>query len=159
MILFISIISFLLDGILSNYLTVGIFFPLFTICSLVLIFPYFQGNNNRYFKYISILGLLYDIGYFNTVFYHFFIFLALGFVISFLYFYLTNNWHINILITVITIILYRLITFIFYQISHDLNITILFESIYNSLFSNIIYTIVMYATSYKFSQKYKIVRK
>ncbi len=159
MILIISIISFLLDGILSVYLTGGIFFPLLTICSLVLIYPFFKGNDQRYYKYIMILGFLYDIAYFNTALYHVFIFLVLGFIISFLFYYLSIQWHINLLITVLTIIFYRVITYLLFIITNDLDINLLFESIYNSLALNIIYTIFIYLTSYYFSKKYKIVRK
>ena len=46
MIVFISILSFLLDGILSRYiLQTTLFLPLFTIVSLVIIYPYFNNNN------------------------------------------------------------------------------------------------------------------
>ena len=81
MIIFISLVSFFLDGVLSKYISPNsIFLPLFTIVSLVLIYPYFNNNNNRYFKYIAILGLLYDIAYMNMSFYNFFIFMLLVFI-------------------------------------------------------------------------------
>ena len=46
MIVLISMISFFLDGILSRYiLPNSLFLPLFTIVSLVIIYPYFNNDN------------------------------------------------------------------------------------------------------------------
>lgn len=75
MIIFISVFSFLLDGILSKYLIKTIFAPMLTIVSLVIIYPYFNNNNYRYLKYNAIIGLLYDIVYMDTIFYNFSFFL------------------------------------------------------------------------------------
>ena len=75
MIVFISIVSFFLDGILSKYISLNsIFLPLFTIVSLVIIYPYFNNNIYRYLKFVAIIGILYDITYLNTVFFNFFIY-------------------------------------------------------------------------------------
>ena len=83
MIILISIISFFLDGILSHYiLPNSLFLPLFTVVALVLIYPYFNNNNYRYFKYIALLGLLYDISYLDTLFLNFFIFIIIGFIVG-----------------------------------------------------------------------------
>ena len=106
MIILISITSFFLDGILSRYILPNSFLlPLFTIVSLVLIYPYFNNNNYRYFKYIALLGLLYDITYLDTLFFNFFIFIVIGFVVGLFNYLLSNNIYINILITVTVIIL------------------------------------------------------
>lgn len=161
MIIFLSIVSFLLDGILSRYILPNtLFIPLFTIVSLVLIYPYFNDNNFRYFKYIAILGLLYDIVYFDTLFLNFFIFMIIGFVIIFLSYLLSNNWYINLGVTVISIVLYRLIHYIFIVLfkNYTFSFMALFESIYSSLILNIIYFIVMYFLSEWYSNKYKILR-
>ena len=151
MIIFISLVSFFLDGVLSKYISPNsIFLPLFTIVSLVLIYPYFNNNNNRYFKYIAILGLLYDIAYMNMAFYNFFIFIK---------YLLSHRLYINIIITIILIIVYRFINFVF------ANITIkhvswydLFKSIYSSLILNIIYCIIIYLISEWYSKKHKILK-
>jgi len=160
MIIFISLVSFFLDGVLSKYISPNsIFLPLFTIVSLVLIYPYFNNNNYRYFKYIAILGLLYDIAYMNMVFYSFFIFMILGFVNIFIKYLLSHRLYINIIITIILIIVYRFINFVF------ANITIkhvswydLFKSIYSSLILNIIYCIIIYLISEWYSKKHKILK-
>jgi len=161
MIVLLSIISFVLDGIISSYIpSNSLFIPLFTIVSLVLIFPYFNNNYYRYFKYIALIGLLYDIVYLNSFFYNFFIFIILGFLISFLTYLLSNNWYINSFITIITIIFYRTITYLYLVLFKTLEFSFsaLLEGIYSSLLLNIIYFIVAYIISEIYSNKHKIIR-
>jgi len=161
MINILTIISFLLDGILSRYININsIFLPLFTIVSLIIIYPYFNDNNSRYFKYISIIGLLYDIVYCNTIFFNSFIFLILGFFIIMISYSLSNNIYVNILITMICISLYRIINYLFVVLFKNVDFTfiVLFKSIYSSLILNIIYCIILYLSSEYFSNKYKIQR-
>lgn len=161
MIIFISILSFLLDGILSRYiLPNSIFLPLFTIVSLVLIYPYFNNNNARYFKYSAILGLLYDITYANTLFFNFFIFIIVGFIIGLFNYLLSNNWYINAFITFVSISIYRIINYLFFVVFKGENFSfgILFKSIYSSLLLNIIYCIVLYLLTELYSNKKKILR-
>jgi len=160
MIIFISLVSFFLDGILSKYISPNsIFLPLFTIVSLVLIYPYFNNNNYRYFKYIAILGLLYDIAYMNMVFYNFFIFMILGFINIFIKYLLSHRLYINILITIILITVYRIINFIFANITiKNISCYHLFKSIYSSLILNIIYCIIIYLITEWYSKKHKILK-
>ncbi len=161
MIVIISMISFFLDGILSRYiLPNSLFLPLFTIVSLVIIYPYFNNSNFRYFKFIAIIGLLYDIAYYNTLFYNFFIFLILGFVIGLLNYLLSNNLYTNILITITSIIIYRIITFLFTIIfkSNMYSLFDLLKSIYSSLILNIIYCILIYLLTEFYSKKNNILR-
>ena len=69
-----------------------------------------------------ILKRIDDIAYFNTLFYNFFIFIALGFVIGLINYLLSNNIYTNILMTVVSITIYRIITFL---------ITIIFKTSYS----------------------------
>ena len=158
MIIFISMLSFFLDGILSKYISSSsLFLPLFTIVSLIIIYPYFNNNYYRYFKYIAILGLLYDIAYMNMVFYNFFIFMLLGFINIFVNYFVSNRLYINIIITIILIIIYRSINFIFINITGDgLGISYLLKSIYSSLILNILYCGFIYLISEWYSKKHKI---
>jgi len=158
MIIFISMVSFFLDGILFKYINPNsLFLPLLTIVSLIIIYPYFNNNNFRYFKYIAILGLLYDIAYMNTIFYNFFIFVILGFINAFIKYLLSDRLYINVLITIILIIIYRFINFIFINITSDgLSAFYLVKSIYSSLILNIIYCICIYLLTEWYSKKHKI---
>ena len=160
MIIFISILSFFLDSILSKYISPNsLFLPLFTIVSIVIIYPYFNNNNYRYFKYIAILGLLYDITIMNMIFYNFFIFMILGFINIFIKYLLSHRLYINIIITIILIIVYRFINFIFINITvGNVNAFELFKSIYSSLILNIIYCTIIYLITEWYSKKHKILK-
>lgn len=159
MIVFISMFSFFLDGILSKYIFPNsLFLPLLTIVSLILIYPYFNNDNYRYFKYIAILGLLYDIAYMNLIFYNFFIFMILGFINVFIKYLIPDRLSINLLVTLILISVYRLINFIYMNIIGDMPFEYLFKSIYSSLILNIIYCVFMYLVSEWISKKYKILK-
>lgn len=161
MIVLVSVISFLLDGILSRYiLPTSLFLPLFTIVSLVIIYPYFNNNNYRYFRYVAIIGLLYDITYLNTLFFNFFIFIMIGFIVGLLNYLLSNNIYTSILITIISIVVYRIINYLFVVIFKNqlFNFYDLLESIYSSLLLNIIYCIIIYVFTEIYSKKHKILR-
>lgn len=161
MIVLISIFSFLLDGILSRYiLPTSLFLPLFTIVSLVIIYPYFNNNNLKYFRYVAIIGLLYDITYLNTLFFNFFIFVIIGFVVGLFNYLLSNNLCTSIIISIITIILYRIINYLFVVIfkNYSFDFMDLLESIYSSLILNIIYCIIIYIITERYSKKHKILR-
>ena len=160
MIVFISVISLLLDGILSKYINVNsILIPLFTIMSLIIIYPYFY-DQKKYLRYCAILGLLYDIAYMNTVFYNFFVFILLAFIISFFYYLFSNKLLITIFISLITICSYRIINYLFLVVikNYDINFNVLLKSIYSSLILNVIFCILGYILSKLYSKKHNILR-
>ena len=160
MIVLISVISFLLDGIISKYTTNSVFLNLFTISSSVLIYPYFNNNRFRYFKYIAILGVLYDIAYTNNLLFNTFIFILIGLIVSLFSYFLSNKWYINVVINIVVIVFYRIITYLFFITFSDFNfdILILFKSIYSSIILNTIYFIFVYGLTEFYSNKHKIVR-
>ena len=60
----------LLDGVLSNFLNymlgdISIFNPLLTIVTIIMIYPYFKKDENKYFITSFILGFLYDLFYYK----------------------------------------------------------------------------------------------
>lgn len=160
MILVVSIISFILDGVLSKYLFSSLFIPLLTIISLIIIYPYFRNNNYRFLKYTFIIGLLYDISYANTLFYHTFIFLILGLIIILINYLFSRSLFININISIICIISYRVIDYLFLIIfkNFDISSISLFKTIYSSFLLNIVYCIILYIITEKYSKKHKILR-
>lgn len=160
MILFISLVSFLCDGLLSKYLHATVFLPLLTITSLVIIFPYFNKNHHRFLKYIAIMGILYDICYANTLLYNFFIFLIIGYLIMVIDYIFSNSLYITIVANIVCIIFYRVINMLFLIIFHGLSFSFpeLLKSIYSSLLLNIIFCILGYILTKKYSVKHKILR-
>lgn len=162
MIIAISIISFILDGIVSHFVSMNSFFlPLLTIVSIILIFPYFQNNRYRYLKYCAILGLLYDIAYANTIFFHFFIFMILGMVIIIWFYFLSNTWYTNLWLSLIIIVLYRVITYLFFALFQNIpfSFSLLGRGIYSSILLNVVYCFLVYLVTYSYRKKHKINRK
>lgn len=156
----ILIVSFILQGILSNFINIdtNIFNLLLPIVALIIIYPYFRKNNRKYFIYAGIYGFLYDLIYTDTFILYAGLFIIIGFIISLLNVIFSNNI-INIgFITTIVIIIYRVITYSILVTVNYLNfdIGILIESIYSSLLLNIIYAIIIYFISDKLSYKYRI---
>ncbi|MDD2489939.1 MAG: rod shape-determining protein MreD [Bacilli bacterium] len=145
-------LSFYLDGLLSIYQSYSLFsflsfLPLFTITSLVLIFPYFT-KQKPYLKYCFILGLFYDVAYTNTLLLNAVVFTLIGILIKCLYFYLNNNFLNGILINIITIISYETILYLILTIvqylSFNLNTFILM--LISFIITNTIYYAIIYLT-------------
>lgn len=161
--LIIVILSFSLDGISSNLLCFSKFcYPLFSLLSLVIIYPYYK---KRYIKkyYITslIIGLFYDFVYTNTLFLNMIMFFLLAILIHLLYDLLTNNFYNTIFISLFLIICYRLFTYLILLFTGYLNfdISIFFSSIYSSLLINLIYLLLFYFGTKIISKKLHIYKR
>ena len=157
--LFILITSFLLDGIVSNYLPLnGIWNQLFTITSLIIVYPYFNGNKREYYKYSFILGIFYDLIYTDTIIFNAFMFLLMARIIVKLASVLSDTYINLLIITLMLIIVYRSVTYILMVITGNLifDYHSLFKGIYNSILVNIIFVITMPLITKFISKKFKI---
>ena len=156
----ILIISFILQGVLSNFINIdtNVLNLLLPIVALIIIYPYFRKNNSKYYIYAGIYGLLYDLIYTDTFILYAGLFLILAFIISMLNVIFSNNIFNIGFITTIIIVIYRSITYFVLVIINYLNFDskILFRSIYSSLLVNIVYATVIYFISDKISYKYRI---
>jgi rod shape-determining protein MreD len=153
------IISFLLDSILTSFIPINsIFLPLFSLISLIIIYPYFHKEENRYLVFSFLLGLLYDICYTDTIFLNAFIFLLISFFIKLINEYISNNVFNISFISMLVITIYRIITYfvlvIINYLKYDFND--LLVSIYSSLIINVFYGIMLYLITDFISKKYKI---
>lgn len=148
MIFIILIVSFFLDGLLSNLLRFSnYFYPLCFLLSLVIICPCFKKGNIKNYYFISlIMGLLYDIVYTNTLFLNFILFFWLAILIKLIYNLVPNNYLSLLFISFLIIVLYRLVVYlIMFIISYKvLSINILFDSILSSMLINFIYVSSLY---------------
>lgn len=135
----IYLISILLDGILSNIIPMhSHLIPLFTIITL-LIYP-----KNKIYIYI-IMGILYDLLYSDMLFLNLSIFLLLYPLIIYLHKDIPNNYLSLIYRIICVIIFYVTISYIFSIIlGNNFNISILYNTIINSMFINIVYGIILY---------------
>lgn len=149
-------ISLILDSIISNYilLSTNFFLPLFTLTSLVIIYP-FINNDRKYLKILIIVGLLYD-GLTNTLFIQTILFIILMSFVKYVTSYLNSNLLNSLITLILTIILYRVMYYLILVMSNNyqFDINVLFKSIYASFILNIIYGIISYAILLKFKKKY-----
>ena len=89
------IISFLLDCLISNYVSINIVSPsylrtIYTIISIVITYHYFD-NSKKYLIILIILGFLFDIVYTNTFPLNIVIFLVLYLLLKQMDYYIPNN--------------------------------------------------------------------
>ena len=147
----IVIISFFLDGILSNFLPfmmgdLSLFTPYFTLISLVIIYPFFKKKDREYYILIGVTGFLYDLFYTNLLFTHTLFFLLIGLVVSYIYKKMELNLLTNLFLIIFTIIFYQVVfslcLFIFNVVPITIENTLYLIS--HSLILNIIYGEILY---------------
>lgn len=155
------IISFLLDGIVLSLTSIDSYvLPLFSLLSLVILYPYYSHNKRKMYGSVITIGVLYDIVYTNTLFLNTLIFLLLIYLVEQIYKVLTNNF-INIFIIItFVIVLYRFINYLFF-ITLGLiswNTGEIIECISHSLIANYVYAFFLYFILYVISKKLQIKR-
>ena len=158
----IMIISFLLDGILTNFLPylvddLSYFTPLFTITSIFLICPFYRKQEKNYYIILFVLGILYDLFYTNLLFFHGSLFVILGFIS---YSFQKNfglGYLKNILFVLLIISSYEILTVLFLMLYNMVPITFnkLVYKISHSLILNIIYADIIYFIVKMIPKKYK----
>ena len=158
----ITIISLLLDGLLTNYLPylvgdLSLFTPLLTVVSIFVIYPFFRKKEKNYFSFIFILGIIYDLFYTNLLFFNAILFLIIGLITKYIY----KNFEVNsirlILYTIILVTSYESITGLILYIYNMVPITMpkVIYKITHSLIINIIYIEIVYFIINKIPKKYK----
>ena len=147
----IVIISFFLDGILTNFLPymindLSLFTPYFTIVSLIIICPFFKKQINKYYILVGIVGFLYDLFYTNLLFANTIFFLLLALIIVYLYKKLESNMLTTLFFIILIIVIYHLIYAISLLVFNvvPININNILYLIGNSLILNIIYGEILY---------------
>lgn len=159
MIYLILIVSFLLDGILfSLFSFTNPVSPLFSLLSLLIIYPYCDTNKKSYYMYPIVMGILYDITYSNSLFLNTLIFTGFSYILIRIFKLFTINFVNVLVIGTISIISYRVVVFAFmYMIGIiDFNVETLIESISYSFISNYIYLIILYFTVSLIASKLKV---
>ena len=159
----ISFISFLLDAFLSSYIPISItnsniLVPMFTLVSLIIIYPYFNNENQNYLIVCLIFGLLYDITFTNTFILNSTLFGVVGFVTIFLNNGLSNSLISLLIKLVINIIIYNLILYLILVMLDymDYGFMSLIFKVLKSLVLNCIYLISLYFTTNKIAKKLHI---
>ena len=144
------ILSFILDGLLSNYIGFNLVDPsylktIYSIISLVIIYNYFD-NQKKYLIVLIVLGIFFDIVYTNTFILNIVVFFIIYIVLSNLdYVMPTNIITINIK-SIACISTYHIITYIILLLSNynSYSIKLLGLILIRSIIMTIIYTTISY---------------
>lgn len=144
------IISFLLDGIMSNITSFNLIDPswfktIYSIISLVIIYNYFD-NQQKYLSILIILGIFFDIVYTNTFIVNIVVFFIIYLVLSNLDYLITTNIFTINLKSIICISIYHITTYIILLLSNynNYSIKLLGLIILRSVLMTIIYTTISY---------------
>lgn len=159
MIYIILLFSFLLECSFSNILSINsILIPLFLLTSLTIIYPYLKKEKHNFIIICTILGLLYDISFYNSAFINTISFGVCSIIIIIGYNYLTYNILNANIINLLVIIFYRIISYLLLCLIDYLSFNglILLKGIYSSLIINILYGIIIYIIIDLVSKIFKI---
>ena len=139
--LIISLIILILDGILVNYIPsffnrLNYFFPMLTISLIPFLY---HDNKRKYYIYVLILGIIYDVLYTDIFLYNAIIFSFLGVIDLQIRKYYKDNIILFLFLIILNIILYDSILFSLVFITNYQSITIsdLIYKIEHSLLLNI----------------------
>jgi len=145
------LLSFFLDGLLSIYQELSIFGviyfkPMFTIVSLVLIYPKYQKDINNYLKICLVLGLCYDLFYTNMLFLNMLVFPLLGYIIHRVYLFLIDGLVNSLAINLIALVSYNFIIYFVLFLTRYLsfNVSLFLYDLLSILITNTIYFIILY---------------
>ena len=156
------IISFLLDGLMSNLLPFNLVDPsylktIYSVISLVIIYNYFD-NKQKYLKILIVLGIFFDIVYTNTFILNIIVFLVIYIILSLVdYMIPTNIITINIK-SISCIFLYHILTYIILLLANynSYSIKLLGIILLRSIIMTIIYTTISYLIMNKIYDNKKI---
>lgn len=159
-VVFTLIISFLLESIVSNFVSLDsiLFVPLFTLVSLIIVSPYFNKREADYLKVCAVVGLFYDIVFTDTLCFHLLLFVLLGILISKIMSYINFNFISLCILIPIFITLYRIFSYCIICFSGFLSFDwqALGESIYSSFLLNLFYGMILYFITDKLAKKYHV---
>lgn len=148
----IMIISFILDGVISNLINYNsLMYPICSLLSLIIVYPYFNQNDNTYLVASFLLGILYDVVYTDTIFFNACLFLILALSLKKVFKKFSYKYFSVLITTLVSIVSYRTISYITLVLIHYLNYNIytFCKGIYSSFIINIIYITLFYLISSK----------
>lgn len=159
------VLSMLLDSIISNFINYQItspslLTPLFIVVAIPIIYPYFCRDNTRYLKFLAIFGLIYDLGFTDTLILNMFIFFCLGWIVILFNNISSNNSLSTLLMIIISLVLYNSLNYgILYLINiHNYGISYLFNIIKSTIIINILYGWLSYYILIFISNRFRIKR-
>ena len=147
------IISFLFEGFISNYFSssfndLNFFSTLYTLITLVVIYPYFY-NEKKYYILLIIFSFLIDITYTNTLILNVVIFICISLMVKFLNFILPENILMVNIMSLSSVIMYHVLSYAILTIINynTYPFFLLLDICINSIIMTIIYTTFIYFVS------------
>ena len=156
------IISFLMQGITSNYIgyhpsNLSWFLTIYPLITLLILTPHFE-DNKKILILVIIFGLLTDIVYTNTPVLNTCIFIAVYNISKYFHFIFPYNLLTINISNLLSIFTYHIISFLFlYIIKYD-NYTIqtLLKILSHSIIMTIIYTSILYLIIESITKKFEL---
>lgn len=144
------IISFLLDGIVSNLIPFNLVDPsylktIYSVVALVIIYNYFD-NQKKYLQILVVLGIFFDIVYTNTFILNIIVFITIYIILSNLDYVITTNIFTINLKSIVCISSYHILTYIILLLANynSYSIKLLGLILLRSIIMTIIYTTISY---------------
>ena len=156
------LISFLLQGIMSNLLNYNInnpswFITVYTLITLLILAPYFENTKKR-ILIIIIVGLLIDMVYTNTGIISIFTFIATYYFSKLFHFFFPYNLLTINISNLICIFIYNILTFILlFILNYDrYSFMTLLKALSHSILMTIIFTSIMYTLIETITNKFEL---
>ena len=144
------VVSFILENVMASIFpatlgNISYFTTIYTIIALVVIYPYF-ANEKKYYTLVIIFGAFFDILYTSTLLLNVVFFLLIALVIKILNTNMSDNIFTINVISIISIILYHLLSFIILNLetSQTYSLILLGNIITHSIIMTIVYTSISY---------------
>ena len=141
-----TIISFLLDGLTSNFISSNSYFgTIYSVIALVIIYNYFE-NDMKYLKILIPLGILFDIVYTNTFVLNIFLFLCIYLIIKKINIYIVDNLITISIKSLLAITIYHILSYLILLFAGyaDYSFNLLLMILLKSIVMTIIYTTISY---------------
>ena len=160
---FLLIFTFLLDGVLTNFLpffqeNLSFFTPYLSIVILFLIIPFFRKDEeNKYYLTVMVYGFLYDIFYTNLFMTHVLLWLILAYIMWKIWKNVqVNYWTLPVILSLL-IGLYHLLFMglLFFFNLVEVSSSHFFYLWGHSLLLNILYGEILYVIFCKVNKKYR----
>ena len=158
----ITTISMLFDSLLSNYISISAMnnvylIPMFTIASLIIIYPYFEEKKD-FIKICILFGFIYDILFTNTLGLNVSLFFIIGYIITLLDDILSNTLFSIIIKMLIIVLVYDSLSYFILLLLDYMNYSIiaLLIKLSKSILLNLIYIIILYFSTNAFAKIFSI---
>ena len=141
------IISFLLQGLVSNFIgfNSSIFYTIYVLISLLIIYPHFE-NKKKYLILLFIFGLLMDLVYTNTTLLNVSLFFIIYYFSRMFHFFLPYNLLTINISNILSVFIYNIITFLMLVILRvdSYSFISLIKLLGSSILMSIIFTSIVY---------------